>query len=357
MSEAACAVSMASNSELDSDRDESVFTDCPSGNDSAPGVRKWQTSVPEMVKQVESKRAKRQLAGNKSRSPRERARPRVIDPSGAGPAHPEVTLQAIQQLIEAGNAKIIEALEARFAHQERRIEILESECHEKDVTIIQMRQEMATQSKEIESLRERIDGIDMNRRLSSLILTCDEFGQMTQSEDIELMTVRVINRRFPDMKLTTSDLQIAHRLPGRNKVIAKFVKRAVRDELFERRFELAGRRGGAGRTEPGGHGTGSRREMAVAALYINESLIPENQRMYSELLAARRQDGGARVASVFSRRGHVFCRKERGGENIRVRDWHHLQSIIRGEPCPSSTALAAAAAGRRPAGRRRSDDT
>ena len=61
MSEAARAVSMASNSELDSDRDESVFTDCPSGNDSAPGVRKRQMSVPEMVRQVESKRAKRQL--------------------------------------------------------------------------------------------------------------------------------------------------------------------------------------------------------------------------------------------------------------------------------------------------------
>ncbi|KAF0303684.1 hypothetical protein FJT64_024337 [Amphibalanus amphitrite] len=139
---------MASNSEPESDRDDSVFADCPSGNDSVPGARKRQMSVPEMVRQVERKRAKRQLVGHKSRSPRERPRPRAAAPAGPARAQSEVTLEAIQKLIEAGNANIIEALETRFAQQERRIEILEAECHEKEITISQLRQELVSQGTE-----------------------------------------------------------------------------------------------------------------------------------------------------------------------------------------------------------------
>ena len=332
--------SMASETDRDSDRDDSVFADCPSGYDSASGARKRQMSVPEMVRQVQKKRAKRQLSGRKSRSPPERGQPRGAGTGGAAPAQSEVTLQAIQQLIEAGNTRIIEALEARFVQQERRIEILEAECHEKDATIRQVSQEMLSQRREIEDLREKIDGIDMNRRMSSLILTCDDFGQRRPGEDIEMMTVRVLNKRFPDLKLTTADIQAAHRLQDRGKVIAKFVKRDVRDRLFERRFELAGRRVGAVR--PGTDRRGAPGDQQMAPLYLNESLVPELQRWYNELLLARKPGSGARVASVFTRRGYVFCRKERGGENIRIRDQRHLQQIIRGGPPVPPAAVTAA---------------
>ena len=332
------AAGMASDSERESDRDDSVFADCHSGNDGA-AARKRQMSVPEMVRQVERKRAKRQLGGHKSRSPRERARPRATDARQPAAALSEVTLPAIEQLIEAGNARIIEALEKRFAQQERRIEILEAECQEKDATITQIRREMICQKEEIKELQEKIDGIDRNRRMSSLIITCEEFGDRKPGEDIERMTVQVLNKRFPDMKLTTGDIQVAHRLQGNGKVVAKFVKRTVRDELFERRFELVGRRGGGG---SGRWGASGGREMA--ALYLNESLTPESQRMYNMLLTARKQDGGAKVTSVFTRRGYVYCRKVKGGENIRIQDWSHLQRIVHGSP-GGPPALAAAAAG------------
>ena len=348
--------SMASESDRDSDREDSVFTDCPSGNDSLPGQRKRQMSVPEMVREVERKRAKRQLASRKSRSPRERKQPRAAGPGRTAPAQAEVTLQAIQQLIEAGNTRVIKALEARFAQQERRIEALEAECHVKDITIQELNQEVRSQRQEIVDLREKMDNIDMNRRLSSLILTCEEFGQRAANEDIESMSVRVLNKRFSDLKLTTADIQAAHRLQGRGKVIVKFVKRSVRDELYERRFELADRRSGAGPAGPGRRAAPGDTQMA--ALYLNESLIPEHQSIYSELLAARRPEGGAKVASVFTRRGHVFCRKERGGENIRIRDRQHLQQILRGGPHlpPPGAAggphgrAAAGGTGSRPAG-------
>ena len=197
------AAGMASDSERESDmdRDDSVFADCHSGNDGA-SARKRQMSVPEMVRQVERKRAKRQLTSHKSksRSPRDRARPRVADARQAAASQPEVTLEAIQQLIETGNVRIIEALEKRFAQQERIIEILEAECHEKDATITQIRQEMKSQKEEVKELQEKVDGIDRNRRMSSLIISCDEFGERRPGEDIELMTVRVLNKRFSDMK-------------------------------------------------------------------------------------------------------------------------------------------------------------
>ena len=150
-------------------------------------------------------------------------------------------------------------------------------------------------------LREKMDSIDMNRRLSSLILTCEEFGQRTPDEDIESTTVRVLNKRFSDLKLTTADIQAAHRLQGRGKVIVRFMKRSVRDELYERRFELTDRRSGTGLTGPGRLEAPGGTQMA--ALYLNESLIAELQSFYNELLPARRPEGGAKIASVFTRRG------------------------------------------------------
>ena len=329
------ATGMASDSERESDREDSVFTDGLSGNDGASGSRKRQMSVPEIVRQVEQKRARRQLPQKKHRSPRERQQRNAPSEAASAPRS-EVTLPAIQQLIEAGNSRVIKALEARFAQQERRIEILEAECFDKDATIRQLNQEVRSQRQEVDALKDKIDGIDMNRRLSSLILTCEEFGQRSSGENIEVMTVRVLNKRFPDVNLTTADIQAAHRLPGNGKVIAMFVRRGVRDELFERRFELARR------PESGRRGSPSDRRMA--ALYLNESLVPEHQRMYTELLAARKPENGAKVASVFTRRGYVYCRMERGGENIRVRDRLHLQRILHGGPC-SPTAEAPGGAG------------
>ncbi|KAF0311940.1 hypothetical protein FJT64_017256 [Amphibalanus amphitrite] len=198
-------------------------------------------------------------------------------------ARTEVTLPAIERLIEAGNARIIETLEKRLAQQERRIEILEAECQETDVMMI--RREMTSQKEETRELKEKVDGINRNRRMSSLIITCEEFGDRKPGEDIELMTVQALNKRFPDLKLTTGDIQVAHRLQGNGKVIAKFVKRTVRDELFEQRFELAGRRGGA---RPGRWSASGGWEME--ALYLSESLTPESQRMYNLLLTARKQE-------------------------------------------------------------------
>ena len=74
-----------------------------------------------------------------------------------------------------------------------------------------------------EALKEKVNGIDMNRRMSSLILTCEEFDQRKQDEDIEMIVAHVLNKRFPDIKLSKADIQVAHRLQGKSKVIVRIV--------------------------------------------------------------------------------------------------------------------------------------
>ena len=121
------------------------------------------------------------------------------------------------------------------------------------------------------------------------------------------------------MHLTIADIQTAHRLQGDDKVIVKFVKRRIRDSIYEGRFDL-NRRG----ARVGGAGP----------LYINESLTSFNRAIYNELLEARKPANGAKIASVFSRRGVVYCRRVRGGENILVADQARLRNVLGGARCP-----------------------
>lgn len=317
---------MASDSERDSDR-ESFFADCDptSGTDSAVGGRKRQLSIQESARQAtaQQKRARRLIHSRRSRSPRDTARGSRPDAAGESPAdrQPAVTLDAIQELIEAGNRKVIAALDAKFAQLSKRLDIVESECIEKDLEIKKLNAAVAEQKKENADLRERLEGIDLNRRLSSLIITCDDFGPRAQNEDIERRTVEVLNRRLPDLNLTMADIQVAHRLQNNNKVIVKFIRRRVRDDVFERRFDLFGRRPGRGH---GGAGGGHQ----MSPLYMNESLTPTCQQIFNSLLQAKKPENGAKIASVFSRRGTVFCKKEKNGPNVPVRDQEQLRKIL-----------------------------
>ena len=324
---------------MSSESESEVGANAASGSDSAAS-RKRQLSVPDMVRQVEQKRAGQQRV-RQFTSPRPKGHQQPLSES--------VTLEAIERLIETGNGKVITALEAKFERFERRLKALESESFEKDLVIQRLQDEVLTLRKERTEMGESLEGIDMNRRLSSLILTCDDFGPRSYNEDIELMTTQLLNQRLPDLKLTANDIQVAHRLQNDRKVIVKFFKRRVRYDIYERRFELFSRGGGGGSRAGRDRGASSGpREMAP--LYIAESLVPRMQQMFQTLLAARRKENAAKVASVFSRRGHVYCKKERGGENIRVRDEDHLRRLLDGDasPMPESRGGGRGATGERP---------
>ena len=78
-------------------------------------------------------------------------------------------------------------------------------------------------------------------------------------------------------------------------------------------------------------GAGAGAGRGSAALYINESLTPNNQHIFNSLLQARRSSSGAKISSVFSRRGFVFCKKEKNGPNIPVRDLQQLKMVLGGD--------------------------
>ena len=90
--------------------------------------------------------------------------------------------------------------------------------------------------------------------------------------------------------------------------------------MYEARFDMARFRSG----NPGRDG------VQLAPLYITESLTPRNRLLYEELLRAKRPENGGLIASVFSRRGGVWCRTEKGGANLRVQDEGSLRRILGG---------------------------
>ena len=320
----------------DDSADETNFTDCAaSGTEflDTPDRRRRRASVPEMVRRAES-RQKRLAPDRGSKSPCDPALP-AAKRAPAGLAGSEESpgvelsagaLAAIRQVVDAGIGSVIAVFEAKFEKVEKRLSLLEAELMDKDSEIRNLGEQLTHQLQVNAELQAQVENIDLNRRLSSLILTCDDFGTRRPNEEIEVKVVSVLNDRIAGLNLATSDIQAAHRLQRDDKVIVKFVKRSLRDKIYDARFSLASFKTSA---ESGtGGAPGSRGGRRLASLFITESLTAYNQQLYNQLLQVRKSSGGERVASVFSRRGLVFCRTVKNGPNIRVPDEAALRRII-----------------------------
>ena len=320
--------------------DEPACIECPaSGSESASGTvgsQKRQFSLPEMVRKAEVRKDKRKAPrrSGATDAPLRSGSPSVPPQGGEGrpgtaPAPQSVqldehTLAAIKVMIDQGNEKLIRSLEVKLEGMERRIGILEGESMDKDAVIRQLSERLQQQTRVNEELQQRIEDMDMNSRLSSLIFTCEEFATHPRNADMEEVLVRVLNERIPGLNMNTDAVHAAHKLQNDNKVICRFNKRQVRDKVYDSRFDL-------GRFQRGNPGRDGRR---LPPLYISESLTPKNRLMFEELLRARRPENGCLVASVFSRRGYVWCRAEKGGANVRIPDEDALCKILRGRRFP-----------------------
>ena len=83
--------------------------------------------------------------------------------------------------------------------------------------------------------------------MNSLILKCTDFGERSNNEDIENKAITILNRRFPELRITANDFQTVHRLQGKHTVICKFLKTRLRNEIFEGRMSQAVDKRGAGK--------------------------------------------------------------------------------------------------------------
>ena len=73
--------------------------------------------------------------------------------------------------------------------------------------------------------------------------------------------MQVITKRLPSVQMTVADIQAAHRLQGKSKLIVQFAKRQLRDAVYDGRFELFSRADG-------------QRQHDMAPLYIIDAQQP-----------------------------------------------------------------------------------
>ena len=99
-----------------------------------------------------------------------------------------------------------------------------------------MKAKLTEQQETIRVLRDQVDKMETNRRVNSLIFKSKDFGTRKVNEDIEGVTVSILNKKFPDMRIGRDDIQTVHRLQNENTVICNFFKTLLRDEVYQRRL-------------------------------------------------------------------------------------------------------------------------
>ena len=280
---------------------ESVHTGSEEETGSGATQRRTrQQSVPEMMK------------ARQHQQPRASKRQRQA--SGKTNVGSEITLDAIEALIQAGNAKIIGTIENKFSSLERRLEILESELFDKNAKIERLEKEMQELQQKNAKLVEQVEGIDTNRRLNTLIFFSKDFGEPKRTEDIEDKLVQVLNRHMPEVEISKEDFQTVHRLYGDNKVIAKFMKTDKRNKIYQQRFVMAKRRV---------------EERPENPLYTSESLSEGRKEIFNIMLEAKRCEV---VHSVFTRRGIVHIKSNRDALPQAIDDVEKAREILRNGP-------------------------
>lgn len=317
------------------------------------GKAKKQQSMVEMMRRGEVRKGKRNAPGESLNSPpadTPGAKRRSVRSASTDPVEikPEC-MKRIQSMIKETVAEMMTVFDKRFESLQKRIEIVEAENFSKQEEVSKLKNAVAAKEKRIIELEGQVESIDANRRLSCLILSCQDFERRENDENWEVRAAEALNKRIPDLQLDPTELSAAHRLPSDNKVIIKFVRRGVRNKVFDCRFVLAK----ATRPDRTRVAESHHNGRQLPPLFINECLTPGNRARYDELLRARRPENGGLVTSVFSRNGVVMCRKEVRGQNIRVLCEEDLSKILGGKRFPPPPSWGSGHRRRQPASDRR----
>ena len=299
-------VSDAMPSPINSEED-SVFTDADEelGRHLAGGSGRTtrRVSVPERVQGFERPPASSAVSQKRRRV------------SSHGHGHPpsagldDLALTQIKGLIEAGNTTVIqklERLEARLASFENRLDKIEHDGFETASKTDRLQEDLQQLRLENNILREQLSSIDVNNRQDSLILKCEDFGPRMLNEDIEDKTVRLLNSKFEWLQVSRGDFQVVHRLQANNTVICKFLRRSIRDQIYDSRFIQNTR------------GAGNR-------LFITESLSAPNRELMNMLLTAKRE---GRIYTCFTRRGCPFFKERFDSNSRRVTSVEQIKPIL-----------------------------
>ena len=276
---------------MQSDND-SVFTDAD--EDPAPQRaegKKRQRSMREMLQGFEDRSQKKG---------------RRTSPLQSGGGLSEEALRQISGLIASGNAQLTEHLDRKWEAVERRCEVLEHALFEERTKSEALAARVSAVEHDNQRLRDQLESLDVNRRLDNLILRCQDFGTREPGEDIEAKIVDVLTRKLPGLSMATSDIRAAHRLQSDSTVICKFMKRQLRDDIYENRFQ-------------------QRAGDPAKRLFITESLSAQNKEIMNVLVQAKKR---RQIYTVFSRRGLVYVKCDRDSGSRRIDNMSSLERLL-----------------------------
>ena len=154
-----------------------------------------------------------------------------------------------------------------------------------------------------------MDDNEVISRLPSLVFSGPPFKRRPQdadnpeAEDVERTVLEVVRHHY-NVNVSSADIARAHRLPGEQKVIVRFIQSgrgSLRDQIYYRRLEL--------------RGTG---------IFVNECLSRSRQDILNRLLTLKR---ARKLFSVFSRNGQVYFTKRKNERPVRVNSVTEIEEL------------------------------
>ena len=173
---------------------------------------------------------------------------------------------------------------------EKELDIVRSECEQMKDRVVHLEKQGGE--------RERIS------RLSSLIFAGQDLHLPDSDDRLGSAIAAVLNRHL-ELEIRPGEIISIWRLK-RNRVLVRFAsgeRGSLRDVIYRSKRKLKGLR-----------------------IYINESLTPMRQKLFSDLLQKRKQ---GLISTVTTSGGEVLVAVGRGDELVRVRSWEDAEHVLK----------------------------
>ena len=295
----------AYESALSDTEDDPVFRD-------GAGDRKRLRSVDDIVQDIEGKKQRITSPKETGKQGKSRGKKPATIPPGVLDEMKVMVDSSIKGAVDSLWEKIDRKIDQKIASLENKMEKLQSQVFEKEQLIDELRTKDRLSQERLAGLEEQVEEMERNSRSSNLIFWSKQLGKRSEREDVEAMTIKLINESFPTKFVTKQDFAAIHRLPGDNTVICSFNSKNLRNELYSERFTL------------------NRREVAAKGkVFVNESLTKSKREIFSKLLELKRQ---GEIWTAFTKNGLPFLKMMKDSSPVRIDALQQLELMMRRPP-------------------------
>ena len=213
---------------------ESALSDAeddPVSRDGA-GERKRLRSVDDIVQDIEGKKQRLVSPKETGKQGKGRGKKPATLPPGVLDDLKVMIDSSIKEAVDTLWEKIDRKIDQKIASLENTVEKLQSQVFEKEQLIDELRTKDRLSQDRLSSLEEQVEEMERNSRSSNLIFWSQQLGKRSEREDIEAMTIKLINESFPTIFVSKQDFAAIHRLSGENSVICSFTNKNLRNEIY-----------------------------------------------------------------------------------------------------------------------------